>query len=69
MGDLLRYINEIRADETMLAELGGELKELYGHNRAKRYLSQDMPTEEELLQLIAKAETRCLDQLVTEDEP
>ncbi len=68
VGDLLRYIDEARTDKTKLIELGDQLKELYSHARAKRYLSEAAPTEAEFRQWIAEAEIKCLDQLVTDDE-
>lgn len=68
VGDLLRYIDESKKDEALLGELGKELQALYGNGRAKHYLSESTLTEEELLQWMAEAETRCLDQLIKEEE-
>ena len=68
VGDLLRFIDGAKKDDALLSELGEELQALLGHSQAKRYLDESALTQENLLQWMADAETRCLDHLIQEEE-
>jgi len=64
VGDLLRLVDDIRADPAQLALLREELTALYGHRLAKKYLSDELPDEAEMSALLADAETRALEPLI-----
>ena len=64
VGDLLRLVDEIRADPGQLGSLRDVLAPLYGHVRAKKYLTDRLPGEEELNALLTDAEARALEPLL-----
>ena len=64
VGDLLRLVDEIQADPAQLVSLRQELVSLYGHVRAKKYLGDKLPNEEELGALLTDAEARALELLL-----
>lgn len=66
LGDLLRLIKELRASPKQLSQLQGHLQELYGHGRAGRLLEQ--LEVEDMSRLLDEVETRCVDQLLGEEE-
>ena len=63
-GDLARLCAELRESPEAQAELGQSLQELYGTNRARRYLDGILPEGDELLEILAAAEEECLAELV-----
>lgn len=67
VGDLLRLFDNARDDDTITDKLLDELRELYEHPRARKYLAYFLPNDVELAQLLADAETVCLDNLASED--
>jgi len=68
VGDFLRLVDETRDDEDMVGELQRELAALYEHNRARRYLRDELPSLDEIRALIAGAENLALSGLL-EREP
>ncbi len=66
IGDLLKYLDEVRSDEILRNELMGNLKDLYGNARAKKVLD-DLDLEA-ILNIIDKAEHLSLDLLMAGDE-
>ena len=65
LGEILRMADRLREDPERMAEMAeAALSDLYGHARARKAL--DLPTKEELLTLLANAETACLDLLENE---
>ncbi len=67
VGDLLRLIDEAQGDSQMMAQMAADLQPLYNHSRAKRYLQDLLPAENELLDLLTDAEARCIERLVDEE--
>ena len=67
-GDLARLCAELRESPEALAELGQSLQELYGANRARRYLDGILPEGDELLEILAAAEEECLAELVGDED-
>lgn len=68
IGDLARVADEIRIDTKSLADLRESLQELYGANRARRYLRDWLPDDREMQSLITAAEEECLVELVDEED-
>ena len=68
IGDFLRLVDEARGDESVLTELQQELTELYEHTRARRYLRDELPSLDDLRDLLADAEDLALSGLL-EREP
>ena len=69
-GDLARLGREIRESPDALAELRQLLQPLYARSGAGQYLQDRLPSDDELLELLAVAEDECLAALVEEeDEP
>lgn len=64
VGDLLRLVDDVDAEPDQLALLRDQLAPLYGHIRAKRYLGDKLPTNEELRALLSDAEARALEPLL-----
>lgn len=64
VGDCLRLIEEYRGDEARREVLRGCLAELFDDPRARRHLPL---ADDDLLALLAEAETLCLDLLLKED--
>ena len=67
-GDLARLCTELRGNPDALAELGQSLRELYGANRARRYLDGFLPEGPELLEILTAAEAECLAELVGDED-
>jgi DNA repair exonuclease SbcCD nuclease subunit len=68
LGDLARLCDEFREDPEELPGLRQELQELYGHARARQYLREYFPSDDELRGLVAAAEEECLAALVEEED-
>ena len=65
LGEILRMADRLREDPQRMTEMAeAALSDLYGHARARKAL--DLPAAEELLSLLANAETACLDLLENE---
>jgi exonuclease SbcD len=62
VGDFLRLCREAGEDPELMQELALALDELYGHNRARRYL--DAPGADQLRALLAEAREMGLDLLL-----
>ncbi len=62
LGEVLRLIENSRRKPTRLQEM---ISELYNDRRGRRFL--ETPAEEELLELLSEVETKCVDELVTEE--
>jgi DNA repair exonuclease SbcCD nuclease subunit len=67
VGDLLRLCDETRGNAQVLDKLREKLQELYGARNQGRYLRDNTPSDEELVELVASAEGICLDELLDED--
>ena len=67
-GDLARIAGEMRSDENALLELRESLRALYSNSNAAAFLRSHLPTDEELLELLAAAEEECLAALVSDGE-
>ena len=67
-GDLARLSNDLRSDPAALAKLGELLRPLYVNSNAAPYLRDNLPSEEELLELLEAAEDECLATLVGEED-
>jgi exonuclease SbcD len=71
VADLLAQIDALRGDAARLEELAHEAKfeALYRHVRAGRYLRDEQPTGEGLLEVLGAAEESLLDGLVPGSDP
>ncbi|MYC37945.1 MAG: DNA repair exonuclease [Chloroflexi bacterium] len=67
-GDLARLGGELRGDPAALGELRDALRVLYANSNAAPYLRNHLPSDEELLELLAAAEDECLASLVHEED-
>ena len=67
-GDLVRLSTQLRDDSEALNELRALLQPLYGANRARAYLRDFMPDDEELRGLVALAEDECLSELIDDED-
>ena len=68
VGDMARLARELRDNFEGLAELQGLLQGLYGSNRARRYLRDLLPENDELLELLSAAEEECIAELVDAED-
>ncbi len=69
LADILRLVDEVQAGETPPAWLRAPLATLYEQGKPRRYLGRDPVTDAELLQLLDRAEERCVEALLaTEDD-
>lgn len=68
IGDLLRLYDEARDDPDIIGSLVDELRELYEHPRARKYVADHLPQDDALAAVLAEAETLCFDYLAIEDE-
>ena len=69
-GDLTRLGDQLRDAPDALAELRESLRPLYVNSNAAPYLRAYLPSDGELLELLAAAEEECLASLISgEDEP
>ena len=62
VGEVLRLIEDSRLNPAGLKEM---LSELYHDRRGRRFLQ--VPSEEELIEILAEVESMCLDELVVEE--
>ena len=62
-GDLARLVDELSRSPDSLEELRQPLRELYETQRARRYLRELLPGDEELGRILAAAEEECLAEL------
>ena len=67
-GDLARLGGELRDDPVALGELRNALRVLYANSNASPYLRSYLPSDGELLELLAAAEDECLASLVNEED-
>ena len=67
-GDLARLGGELRDNPGALAELRDALRVLYANSNAAPYLRGYLPSDGELLELLAAAEDECLASLVNEED-
>ena len=67
-GDLARLGASLREDPGGLVELRDSLRTLYVSSNAAPYLRTHLPSNEELLELLAAAEEECLSSLVREED-
>jgi DNA repair protein SbcD/Mre11 len=65
VADLLRLIDDVADDDDRVALLKTDLQPLYLNERARRYLDHAVPREDELREMLAAAESLCLDRLLT----
>ena len=66
LGDLLRFIADIRQSPEEMSGLRRELAELYDHARASKILQS--PDDDALRAFLDEAETRCADLLLEDEE-
>jgi DNA repair exonuclease SbcCD nuclease subunit len=67
VGDLVRLCDEWQGNPDGLNAIGENLLELYGRGNAGHYLRDQVPTLDEMLELMARAEVVCLEELLEED--
>lgn len=67
-GDLARLGTSLREDPGALADLRESLRTLYASSNAAPYLRTYLPSDDELLELLAAAEEECLSSLVGEED-
>ena len=67
-GDLARLGRSLRGDPGALAEIRESLRTLYVSSNAAPYLRTHLPSDDELLELLAAAEEECLSSLVREED-
>ena len=67
-GDLARLVDELAQGPDALDELRRPLRELYETQRARRYLRDLLPGDEELKNILAAAEEECLAELSDEGD-
>jgi exonuclease SbcD len=67
VGDLLRFFDLSRDNNSDTKDLLDGLKPLYEHRRLRKYLSDSLPKGTELTSMLDEAESICLDLLVTEE--
>lgn len=68
VGDLVRLCDEVRQNNEALSELRQAFSELYNHPNARQYLRDYLPSDDDICELIAAAETECLTALVEDEE-
>ena len=68
LADILRLVDEIQAGDAPPAWLREPLTALYEQGKARRYLGQDRLTDEQLLQLLSRAEERCVEMLLAAED-
>ena len=67
LGDLARLSGEMRESSDALAELRESLRELYVNSNAGPYLRVDLPSDEEIRELLTAAEYECFAALMDEE--
>ena len=67
-GDLARIARELVEDPGAMAELREALRALYSNSNAASVLRPHLPSDEELLELLAEAEQECLASLVSDED-
>ena len=67
-GDLARLGTTLRGNSDSLAELRESMRPLYVNSNAAPYLRGILPSDDELLQLLASAEEECLASLTAEED-
>ena len=67
-GDLARLGATLRGNSDSLAELRESMRPLYVNSNAAPYLRGFLPSDDELLQLLASVEEECLASLTAEEE-
>ena len=68
VADLLRLSDAVRLDPIALGEMNGMLDELYSGGNPGRYLRDNVPTIEDMNELVSQAEALCLAELVEDEE-
>lgn len=63
LAELLAIAEVAAVDPDLVAEISEELRALYHHDRAKKYLKAQLPEGEAVRTLVAAAEALCIDQL------
>lgn len=64
LSEVIGLVDDLKGDAAALTPLRAELANLYSSDRARRYLKDLLPGEEELRALLDDAETECVDRLV-----
>ena len=67
VADLLTLVDDIVGDDERIALLRNDLQPLYLNDRARRYLADAVPGEAELREMLAAAESLCLDRLLAQE--
>ncbi len=67
VADLLTLVDDIVGDDERIALLRNDLQPLYLNDRARRYLADAVPGEAELREILAAAESLCLDRLLAQE--
>jgi DNA repair exonuclease SbcCD nuclease subunit len=67
LGDLLRLCDELCDNTETLSEMRESLHELYIRGNAARNLREFLPTDDELRELMTRAEELCIEELLDED--
>ena len=67
-GDLARLVEDIAQSPEALEELRQPLRDLYETQRARRYLRDLLPGDDELTRILAAAEEECLSELADEGD-
>ena len=67
-GDLARLVDELAGSPEALDEIRRSLRDLYETQRARRYLWDLLPGDEELKRILAAAEEECLAELSDEGD-
>ena len=67
-GDLVRLVDELAQSPEALDELRRPLRELYDTPRARRYLRDLLPGDDELRRILSAAEEECLAELADDGD-
>ena len=67
-GDLVRIVSQLQNSPEALEELRKELSPLYVNSNAASYLRDYLPSDSELLELLAAAEGECLAALIEDED-
>ena len=63
VGDLTRMVDDLASSPVALRELRQSLQQLYDSPRARRYLRELLPDDDELTEILRAAEAECLAEL------
>lgn len=67
LSDFLRLCDEARVNSEVIAEMRQLLGDIYAQGRPSQYLKDNPPSDNELLEMLTRAEQLCLAELLEEE--